>query len=74
MDAEASSHAPEARIDKILNQASWPIVYFAYKGGVTVEELAKSYETTPRVIRVMLRRWHRRILNMKFEPSSPRIE
>lgn len=54
-------------LDRILNHAARPIIYFAHKSGSSIDELAVLYRTTPRVIRLTLRRYHRRLVKMQFE-------
>lgn len=72
MDIEVEPAAADEQIDNVLHHTSWPIIYFSHRDGVTIEELAEAYRTSPRVIRVMLRRWQQKLVKMKLAPSSGR--
>lgn len=57
-------------LDRILNHNAGPIIYFAHKDGMEIEELASFYKTTPRIIRLMLRRYRRKV--MRMSPGLPK--
>lgn len=56
-------------LDKILNHNSGEIIYFAFQKGASVEELAEIYLTTPAVIRVMLRRHRKKLIQKQVGPA-----
>lgn len=72
MDIEIEPPDVDPQVDNILHHSSWPIIFFSHRDGVTIEELAEAYRTTPRVIRVMLRRWQQKLVKMKLAPLSGR--
>ena len=49
-------------MDRILNHRAGPIIYYAFKAGVKVDEIADVYKTTPYVIRLILRRYLEKVL------------
>jgi hypothetical protein len=49
------------------------IIWIAHKKGKSVEALADEYETTPRIIRVMLRRFQRHVNRRLLQPSGKDI-
>jgi transposase len=45
-------------------------IWLAHKGGVSVEEIAAAYGITENVVRVMLRRFRRKLIKIQLQSSG----